>query len=81
MKSTIDSAGRLVIPKPLRERLGLTGGQAVEISERDGRIEIEPVATPMTLVEREDGPVAVPEESLPPLTDDDVRATLERTRR
>jgi len=81
MRSAIDSAGRLVIPKSLRERLGLTKGQAVEIQERDGRIEIEPVLKAMTLVVRDGGPVAVPEEEFPPLTDQIVRATLERTRR
>ncbi|HEV2063247.1 MAG TPA: AbrB/MazE/SpoVT family DNA-binding domain-containing protein [Thermoanaerobaculia bacterium] len=81
MKSAIDAAGRIVIPKPLRDRLGLARGRAVEIRERDGRIEIEAVATPMSLVKRRGGRVAVPEETLPPLTDDIVRATLERTRR
>lgn len=53
----------------------------VEIRERDGRIEIEPAPTPMTLVMRRGGVVAVPRKKLPPLTDDIVRATLERTRR
>ena len=81
MQSTIDTAGRLVIPKAIRERLGLTGGQLVEIRERDGAIEIEPASTPMHLVDRKGGPVAVPAEDLPPLTDDIVRNTLERTRR
>jgi AbrB family looped-hinge helix DNA binding protein len=81
MKSTIDRAGRIVIPKPLRDRLGLTGGETLDIRERDGRIEIEPVATPMALVEREGRTAAVPEGELPPLTDDLVRETLERTRR
>ncbi len=81
MRSAIDSAGRILIPKPLRDRLGLSRGRAVEVSERDGRIEIEPVATPMSLVRRRGGRVAVPEEVLPPLTDDLVRATLELTRR
>lgn len=81
MISTIDSAGRLVIPKSIRDRLGLTGGQVVEIEERDGRIEIEAAPTLMTLVDQEGGPVAVPEEDLPPLTDDIVRTTIERTRR
>jgi AbrB family looped-hinge helix DNA binding protein len=81
MRSAIDAAGRVVIPKPLRDRLGLSRGRAVEILERDGRIEIEVVATPMSLVRRRGGRVAVPEEKLPPLTDDVVRATLERTRR
>ncbi len=81
MKSAIDSAGRIVIPKPLRDRLGLSRGRVVEIREREGRLEIEPATTPMTLVKRGRGRVAVPAEDLPPLTDELVRATLERTRR
>lgn len=71
----------MVIPKALRQRLGLKGGETLDIRERDGRIEIEPAATPMSLVEREGASVAVPEDELPPLTDEVVRATLERTRR
>ena len=81
MKTTIDAAGRIVIPKALRSRLGLTGGQAIEIRERDGTIELDPAPTPMRLVDGGDGAVAVPENELPPLTDELVRATLERTRR
>lgn len=81
MRSTIDSAGRVVIPKPLRLRLGLDGGQAIEIREREGRIEIEPVATAMALAETDSGLAAVPAEELPPLTDEIVRSTIERTRR
>lgn len=81
MRSTIDRAGRLVIPKPLRDRLGLVGGEQVEIIERDGRIEVEPTPTEVALVRREGVLVAVPEIQLPPLTDDLVRETLERIRR
>ena len=81
MRSAIDSAGRIVIPKVLRDRLALGRGRAVEISERDGKIEIEVVATPMSLVKRGRGLVAVPDGKLPALTDDVVRATIERTRR
>ena len=81
MITTIDSAGRIVIPKSIRERLGLTGGQAVRISERDGKIDIEAAPSPMSLVEEEGGLVAVPDEELPELTDEIVRATIERTRR
>lgn len=81
MRSAIDPAGRVVIPKELRERLGLSGPRAIDITERDGHIEIEPAVTPMSLVRRAHGLVAVPEEDLPALTDAIVRDTLERTRR
>ena len=81
MRTTIDSAGRVVIPKALRERLGRAWSHAIEIRERDRRIEIEAAPTPMRLARRGRGVVAVPDDALPPLTDDLVRATLERTRR
>jgi len=81
MKTAIDAAGRLVIPKALRQALGLKAGQAVEIRAGDGRLEIEVAATPMRLKRRGKGLVAVPERELPPLTSEQVRETLERVRR
>jgi len=81
MKTTIDAAGRVLVPKALRERLGLERGRALEIREREGRLEIEPAPTPMALVRRRGGRVAVPARKLPRLTDDIVRDTLEKTRR
>lgn len=81
MKATIDTAGRIVIPKAVRDRLGLVPGEALEPRERDGRLEIEPAPTTMRLARRKHGTVAVPEAELPPLTDEIVRATLERVRR
>jgi len=81
MRSTIDTAGRIVVPKALRERLGLSGGREVDIREREGRLEIEPAPVPMSLVKRRGGGVAVPARKLPPLTDEIVRDTIERTRR
>ena len=81
MKTTIDAAGRVVIPKELRVRLGLSGGQEVDVREREGRIEIEPTLVPMSLRDEGEGLVAEPAEELPPLTDEMVRSTLERTRR
>jgi AbrB family looped-hinge helix DNA binding protein len=81
MKTTIDAAGRVVVPKSLREELGLSGGDVVEISARDGRLEIEIPPTPTTLVRRGKGVVAVPDRELPPLTADIVRDTLEQVRR
>ena len=70
-----------MIPKELRDRLGLVGGRSVDICERDGHLEIEPAPTAMTLVRGRHGPVAVPDGELPPLDDDVVREVLERSRR
>jgi AbrB family looped-hinge helix DNA binding protein len=81
MRSTIDSAGRVVIPKPLRDRMGLAPGAELELREREGRIEIEPAPTPMRLSKGRHGLSALPAVALPPLTDEIVRATLERVRR
>ena len=81
MRTTIDGAGRVVIPKALRERLGLLGGRAVDIRECEGRLEIEPAPTPMTLVRRGRRRVAVPARKLPALTDEIVRDTIEQLRR
>jgi AbrB family looped-hinge helix DNA binding protein len=81
MRTTIDSAGRIVVPKALREALGVSPGQPLELEVRDGRLEIEIAATPMRLEPRESGAVAVPLQPLPPLTVEQVRDTLEQTRR
>ena len=81
MKTTIDSAGRIVVPKSLRQALNITPGQILEIRAGDGRLEIEISATPMTLQKRGKNVVAVPESALPTLTADVVRDTLEHTRR
>ena len=81
MRTAIDSAGRVVIPKALRDVLGLTAGQPLEITEQDGRLEIVPAATPMLLVDEGDGVAAVADADMPQLTADLVRDTLERIRR
>jgi AbrB family looped-hinge helix DNA binding protein len=44
MRTTIDKAGRLVIPRALREAVGLAGGGSVEIDLEGASIRIEPVA-------------------------------------
>ena len=71
----------IVVPKPLRDELGLRGGETLEISVRDRVIEIDVPLTPMHLEDRGGVRVAVPDEDLPPLTAGEVRAMLERTRR
>lgn len=81
MHATIDGGGRVVVPKPVRERLGLRPGSQVELIERDGSIEIAPKATPMRLVDKGSGVVAATDGQLPVLTNELVRAVIERQRR
>lgn len=44
MRTTIDRAGRLVIPRALRNQIGLVGGGEVELELDGAAIRIEPVA-------------------------------------
>ena len=82
MKTTIDAAGRLVVPKVLRQALGLKAGQPLEIRGGDGRLEIEVAPTPMRLKRRGKGVVAFAVSGeMPALTSELVRDTLERVRR
>jgi AbrB family looped-hinge helix DNA binding protein len=81
MRTAIDGAGRIVVPKALRDALGLTAGQVLEIAERDGRLEIVPAPTPMRLVDEGDGVAAIADIEMPPLTTAMVRETLEGVRR
>lgn len=57
MRSTIDKAGRLVIPKTLRDSLGLVPGE-VEITADGAGLHIEPLADDR--LEDEDGLLVIP---------------------
>ena len=79
--ATIDKAGRIVVPRRLREELKFRPGQALELSAVDGRLEVEHPTTPIRLEEREGLLVAVADRPMPELTQGLVRETLERVRR
>ncbi|OFW12478.1 MAG: hypothetical protein A3F69_04700 [Acidobacteria bacterium RIFCSPLOWO2_12_FULL_66_10] len=81
MTVTMDSAGRLVIPKELRKEAELEPGVPLEIRCRDGLIEIAPKAMEVTF-ERE-GPflVAQPKHPVPTLTNATVSRTIAKIRR
>ena len=82
MKTTIDGARRIVVPKAIREAMGLSAGQSVDISFANGRIEIDLAPAQVQLEIDERGlPRLSSESSLPPLNDEIVRDTLEATRR
>jgi len=50
MRTTIDKAGRVVIPAAIRERTGLRAGAEIEVTEDETGIRLERVATPPKLV-------------------------------
>lgn len=45
MRTTIDRSGRLVIPRLLRQRIGLIDGGEVDVELDGGSIRVEPVAS------------------------------------
>lgn len=73
--STIDTAGRLVVPRAIRDEAQLKPGMPLRIVCRDGRIEIEPAAREVRLVRKGGIRVAVPVEAGEPLRNDTVRET------
>lgn len=70
MRTTIDGAGRVVIPKSMRDVLGLTGGSEVDIQIDGVGIRIDNVAGTggPTLREVDGFLVAFASEGAPPLT-------------
>ena len=52
-KITIDAAGRLVIPKPLRERFGLSAGSELYIEAEEGGLRLSLRRPEPTLRERD----------------------------
>ena len=80
METTIDRAGRLVIPKPVREQAGLKPGSRLLIEYRDGRVEIEPVRVPVKLVRKGSVTVAVAPPGVPKLTAKAVNRLIDEVR-
>ena len=80
MKTTIDAAGRLVIPKQIRRLAQIQPGMELDVCWQDGRIQIEPTTTPMKLVREGRFLVAAPESDVSELTDEMVEETLEALR-
>ena len=81
MKTTIDPAGRLVIPKQIRQEAGLRPGMPLDVRWRAGRIEIEPAPLPVKLVRKGRLLVAVPDKDVTQLSADTVERTRQALRR
>ena len=68
MKMSIDSVGRIVVPKALRDALGLTAGSTVDISRYGAGLQLIPTGRTARLVEESGVLVATGETTV----DDDV---------
>ena len=68
METTIDSAGRIVVPKALRDALGLVPGSTVDISAYGDGLHVSPGGRTARIVE-EDGKLVIAGETV---VDDEV---------
>jgi AbrB family looped-hinge helix DNA binding protein len=81
MNVTIDKAGRLVVPKEIRDRMGLHPGDELKIEEFNGKIELSKPLGERDLVELENGLLTLePDPGQSALSVDEVREQLERAR-
>jgi len=78
MKAVVDSVGRIVVPKPLRDALNLRPGSTVEISRYGAGLQLVPTSRTARLVE-EDGVLVATGDTT--IDDELVFALLEDGRR
>ncbi len=80
MKTTIDKAGRVVIPAVVRDRAGLTAGAELEVTVEDSVIRLERIAPGPRLVKVGRRLVARPLPSSEPKQIVDVAALIDDER-
>lgn len=78
MEATIDSGGRILLPKALRDSLGLTPGSIVDVSAHEGEIIVTPGGRTAEVIETEDGRLVGRGSS--PVTDEDILALIDARR-
>lgn len=78
MKTHIDSAGRIVIPKQIRTQARLETGMELEVNVRNGIVEICAPLPEVTWVNFKG--IEFPEIDSPGLTADEIRAAIEESR-
>jgi AbrB family looped-hinge helix DNA binding protein len=81
MKTTIDHAGRLVIPKDIRRESGIKPGMPLEVRWEKGAIAITPAPLAVRLERKGRLLVAVPTKYTSPLSSDAVERTRKTLRK
>jgi AbrB family looped-hinge helix DNA binding protein len=80
MITTIDHAGRLVIPKEIRDLASLKGGTVLDVRWEDGRVVVEPAPVVARLAQKGRFMVAQAPAGQPILTSEAVEATRSAVR-
>ena len=78
METTIDAAGRIVVPKALRDALALTPGSTVDVSRYGAGLQIVPAGRTAELVD-EDGVLVAGGDT--PIDDETVFGLIDADRR
>lgn len=78
MEATVDAVGRIVVPKPLRDALGLSAGSKVDISRYGAGLQLLPTGRTARLVEENCVLVATGDGTI---DDDDVFGLIDTGRR
>lgn len=78
MEATIDQVGRIVLPKRLRDQLGLAPGSTVDVSLYGDGLHVSPGGRTARLERRNGKLVAV---GSTPVSDDDVLGLIDSVRR
>lgn len=81
MRVAIDGVGRLVIPKTLRDELGLRGPADLELTAVDGRLEVTVADVPARVEDRDGFPVIATDEPMAPMSIAEASEAVERVRR
>ncbi|MBN2336649.1 AbrB/MazE/SpoVT family DNA-binding domain-containing protein [Candidatus Bathyarchaeota archaeon] len=63
----VDSKGRILIPKELRDKVGLKPGSGARLEEKDGRIIITPPLSPQAFIREMEGFISEGEPTDDPL--------------
>ena len=81
MRVAIDGVGRLVIPKSIREQLGVHGPTNLELTAADGRLELTVADVPAHVEVRDGLPVIVTDQAMEPMSVAETREAIDLVRR